>query len=179
MGSDLKILKSHPGKLLLDHIQGVRGNVKKLTNSRIAELVAIFHDLGKMNPNFQIKLNTGYDKGYTNHSYLSAYAFFCAFTSSDRNVSELQKFLAVEKITKNDLIALIVLIAKHHGDIPDFSPIADLGTNVNILSSNENHALFAFLANYSDMPICDFVNNFLQVEDFLQVVTNRNAQQYF
>ncbi|MDP2989319.1 MAG: hypothetical protein Q8O57_01990, partial [Kiritimatiellota bacterium] len=70
MVSDITTLRSHPDKFLLDHIKGVIENTKKLTNSRIAELVAIFHDLGKINPNFQDKLDpnkTAY--GYANHSY--------------------------------------------------------------------------------------------------------------
>ena len=59
MVPDIKLLKSHPDKLLLKHVQGVIDNTKKLTNSRFAELVAIFHDLGKINPNFQAKLEIG------------------------------------------------------------------------------------------------------------------------
>ena len=94
MVSDINTLRSHPDKLLLKHIQGVRENTKKLTNSKIAELVALFHDLGKINPNFQDKLNS--DKivnGYANHSYLSAYVFFCAFGSSKQNQKVLTEFL--------------------------------------------------------------------------------------
>jgi CRISPR/Cas system-associated endonuclease Cas3-HD len=56
MVPDITQLKSHPDKLLLDHVQGVIDNTKKLTNSRFAELVAIFHDLGKINPIFKINL---------------------------------------------------------------------------------------------------------------------------
>ena len=40
---------SHPDKKLIDHINGVLIGVKKRTNSSIAELSAIFHDLGKLN----------------------------------------------------------------------------------------------------------------------------------
>ncbi|MDR1896372.1 MAG: CRISPR-associated helicase Cas3' [Prevotellaceae bacterium] len=175
MGSDLEILKSHPNKLLLDHIQGVRANVRKLTNSKIAELVAIFHDLGKMNPNFQAKLEKEQVTGYSNHSYLSAYAFFCAFTSSNKNTCELQKFLDVQ-ITRNDLIALTVLIAKHHGNIPDFSPIDHFGAGVNILANDENKNLYAFLDNHNDIPIYDFASNFFQLENFLQFIRNKDVQ---
>ena len=77
---DITTLRSHPDKFLLHHIRGVIENTKKLSNSRFAELVAIFHDIGKLNPNFQDKLDsTKVVNGYANHSYLSAYAFFCAF----------------------------------------------------------------------------------------------------
>lgn len=93
---NLEKLKSHPDKYLLDHIEGVRENTKKLTDSRFAELVAIFHDLGKINPNFQDKLDTQkISKGYANHAYLSAYVFFCAFCCNRNNIKALKQFLEV------------------------------------------------------------------------------------
>lgn len=82
--SDIKKLRSHPDKFLLDHVAGVRKNAIQLTNSKIAELVAIFHDLGKINPNFQEKLLQKSESGYSKHSYLSAFAFFCAFCTSQQ-----------------------------------------------------------------------------------------------
>lgn len=89
---DITTFRSHPDKFLLDHIQGVIENTKKLSNSRFAELVAIFHDLGKLNPNFQDKLDSSkIVSGYANHSYLSAYTFFCAFGCSKQNLESLKK----------------------------------------------------------------------------------------
>jgi len=176
--SDINTLRSHPDKLLLTHIQGVRDNMKKLTNSKIAELVAIFHDLGKTNPNFQDKLDP--DKtvnGYANHSYLSAYAFFCAFGCSRQNMEALKQFLEVDTFNQNDLIALTVLIAKHHGSLPDFSPTDHTGTGASILSKDENSALYNFLNQKNDLPLQEFINHFIEINDFRLLLTNYKVQQ--
>ena len=182
MVSDINVLKSHPDKLLLNHIQGVKENTKKLTNSRIAELVAIFHDLGKINPNFQDKLDPlKIVSGYSNHAYISAYVFFCAFCCSRKNAEELKKFLGVEELTKNDIIALTVIIAKHHGNLPDFSP--DCGTNeafASILSKSENYALFKFLEKETDLPSFEFTSHFFQeIEDFKHFISNPEVQKTY
>jgi CRISPR-associated endonuclease/helicase Cas3 len=178
MGPDIEMLKSHPDKLLLKHIQGVRDNTKKLTNSRFAELVAIFHDLGKMNPNFQNKLEPQKTVcGYANHAYLSAYAFFCSFCCSSKNVDALKQFLEVDDLTQNDLIALTVAMAKHHGNLPDFTPDDYNGTGASILSKDEIYALFKFLENDQGLPLYEYVNHFIPVEDFQQFLLNTRIQQ--
>ncbi|MDR2074336.1 MAG: CRISPR-associated helicase Cas3' [Oscillospiraceae bacterium] len=177
MGADIKIFKSHPDKFLLDHIQGVRENVILLTKSKIAELIAIFHDLGKMNPNFQNKVQSGTSQGYSNHAYLSAYAFFCAFAGSSKNLSALKQFLHVKDLYKNDLIALTVLIARHHGNLPDFCPAKkDERASVSILSKEENQTLFRFLKNNPDIPIVEYVNHFFSVENFESNLVNTQVQ---
>ena len=178
MVSDINTLRSHPDKLLLKHIQGVRENTKKLTNSKIAELVALFHDLGKINPNFQDKLNS--DKivnGYANHSYLSAYVFFCAFGSSKQNQKVLTEFLGIDTLSQNDLIALTVLIAKHHGNLPDFSPTDYIGTGASILSKDENSALYQFINQEKSLPVYEFNNHFISIDDFRQFLTLPKIQQ--
>ena len=68
--SDLTLYKSHPDKLLIEHIKGVMKNVSSRTDSLFAETAAIFHDLGKMNPNFQAKLEGKMPKGYSNRRML-------------------------------------------------------------------------------------------------------------
>ena len=175
MVSDIEKLKSHPDKLLLNHIRDVRENTKKLTNSRIAELVAIFHDLGKINPNFQDKLGTEKTaKGYGNHAYLSAYAFFCAFRT---NVNVFKKFLGVNDLTSNDLIALTVIIAKHHGNLPDFSPD---GIMSSILSKDENYSLFKFLnEKEQDLPTFEFINYFISIVNFRECLIDPKIQSLF
>lgn len=86
MGFDLNKCYSHPGKLLKVHLENVAllskvylENVallsKRIASSDAAELVSLFHDIGKVNPNFQQKLNGSCPKGYDHHAYLSAYAF--------------------------------------------------------------------------------------------------------
>lgn len=180
MVPDINTLRSHPDKLLLKHIEGVRDNTKKLTNSKIAELVALFHDLGKVNPNFQSKLIADKEvHGYANHSYLSAFAFFCAFGCTRQNMEVLKQFLDVDTISQNDLIALTVSIAKHHGNLPDFSPIDYNGTGASILSKDENSALFKFLDQTKDLPTYELVNHFISIDDFEETLTNPKVQRGF
>lgn len=178
MVPDITLLKSHPDKPLLKHVQGVIDNAKKLTNSRFAELVAIFHDLGKINPNFQDKLDPQKAaSGYANHAYLSAYAFFCAFCCNKKNADTLKHFLEVNELTQNDLIALSVIIAKHHGNLPDFTPFDYNGTGSSILSKDENYALFKFLEEEQELPTYDFANHFLPIDDFREFLLNHRMQQ--
>ncbi|MPM15078.1 hypothetical protein SDC9_61444 [bioreactor metagenome] len=181
MVPDINTFRSHPDKLLIDHIQGVRNNSKKLTNSRIAELVAIFHDLGKMNPNFQDNFKKEkIVNGYANHAYLSAYVFFCAFACLPKNLNVLKQFLEVNDFTQNDLIALTVIIAKHHGNLPDFSPACRNNEDISsILSRNEIFELYKFLDLEINLPVFEFVNQFMHIVDFQKFLTMSKVRKCF
>ena len=66
MDIDLKQkFKSHPDKLLFDHLNGVAEKACIRWDSKFAEVISLFHDLGKINPNFQNKLD-GKKTGYSN-----------------------------------------------------------------------------------------------------------------
>lgn len=163
--SDITSYKSHPNKLLVEHIKGVMKNVSSRTDSLFAETAVIFHDLGKMNPNFQAKLEGKMPKGYSNHSLLSAYAFYCMVLANKNRL-----------FSSNDIIGLIVVIAKHHGNLPDFCPS---GIDGYILSRNEIKDLFSFLGN-NDLPFYNYVKYFYpQTPDFSSIVTNKKAQNVF
>jgi len=180
MVSDINTLRSHPDKLLLTHVQGVINNTKKLTNSLFAELVAVFHDLGKINPNFQKKLDPEKNvNGYVNHSYLSAYVFFCAFCSSKQNIEALKQYLHVETLSQNDIIALTVLIAKHHGNLPDFSPVDYTGTGASIICKTENIALYKFINQETNLPVYEFINQFVKIDDFRQFLLLEKVQKVY
>lgn len=180
MVSDITLIKSHPDKMLLKHVKGVIDNTKMLTNSRFAELVAIFHDLGKINPNFQDKLDPEkVASGYTNHAYLSAFAFFCAFCCNKKNTDALKQFLDVNGLTQNDIVALSVIIAKHHGNLPDFTPVDYNGAGASILSKDENYALFKFLEKEKELPSYDFANHFIPIDDFHEFLLNRKIQNVY
>ena len=66
---DISTYRSHPNKSLLDHTQGVLEGVQLRTNSKVAEIAAIFHDVGKLNPNFQKKLDGENEKEYSNRLF--------------------------------------------------------------------------------------------------------------
>lgn len=162
--SDITAYKSHPDKLLVEHIKGVVKNIRCHSDSKIAETAAVFHDLGKMNPNFQAKLVGETPKGYSNHSLLSAYAFYCSILA-DKNKS----------LSQNEIIGIIVLIAKHHGNLPDFCPS---GIDAYLLSKNEIKDLFSFLRT-ADLPFYDYVNYFYQVADFNGFIKDTKVQKCF
>ncbi|MFN3849583.1 MAG: CRISPR-associated helicase Cas3' [Spirosomataceae bacterium] len=186
MVANLKNIKSHPDKFLITqdngekgHVDGVIENTKKLTDLRWAELVAIFHDLGKINPNFIDKLDPNKKvSGYANHSYLSAFAFFCAFSCDANNRKNLVSWLDVSNLTGLDILALTIIIAKHHGNLPDFISVNKENEDIaRILSKDENDALFSFLESNKDLVINEFAQNYLPfVQDFKHHLSNAKVQ---
>lgn len=186
---NLKNIKSHPDKFLISqangekgHVDGVIENTKQLTNLRRAELVAIFHDLGKINPNFSDKLEPNKKVGgYANHSYLSAFAFFCSFACNENNRKNLESWLGVDRLTGLDILALTVIISKHHGNLPDFIPEKKDNEDIGrILSKDENDALFKFLESNIDLPINEFAQNYLpSIQNFQHHLLNPNLQQQY
>lgn len=147
MGFDLNNCYSHPGKLLKVHLENVAllskvylENVallsKRITSSDAAGLVSLFHDIGKVNPNFQEKLNGLCPKGYDHHAYLSAYAFLMFL------IKNPDKFKVPHEFNShNFLTSLITVVAKHHGDLPNMIP----NDGNPILSGYEVSNLYAFL----------------------------------
>ncbi len=184
MVADISKLRSHPDKFLISQINGERGhvdgvieNAKKLTNSKWAELIAIFHDLGKINPNFQDKLDPNkIVKGYSNHSYLSAFSFFCAFAGVERNREKLNKWIDAD-LSSNDLIILTVLIAKHHSNLPNFSPEDYSGAGANILSKQDNQNLFEFLNRNVELPINEFAKHYFNTDNFQNLLLDERVQK--
>ena len=138
MGFNLNNCYSHPGKLLKVHLENVALLSKRITSSDAAELVSLFHDIGKVNPNFQQKLNGSCPKGYDHHAYLSAYAFLMFLIKNP----DIFKALVPQGFNSNNfLISLITIVAKHHGDLPDMIP----NDGNPILSGYEVSNLYAFL----------------------------------
>lgn len=140
---------SHPTKPLEEHLCGVAQKVLRRTNGlpsslnfKIAEIAAIFHDLGKINPNFQAKLNNIKPLGYSGHSYLSAYALFCFALKNPGQVAEwcggIEKYLS-----------LVAIIARHHGNLPNFEE--------GIFKPQPFKDLQQFLAKNLPLPISDFL----------------------
>ena len=160
---DLDNYLSHPDKKLIVHINGVVSGVKRRTNLKIAELSAIFHDIGKLNPNFQEKLKNGTSQGYSNHSYLSMYVFLC-YCSTNLN--------SILKCLNNDyflLRSIAAIIAHHHGNLPDFE---------NILSEEKNN-LKNFLPLTHSVPFHAFIkDNFFNDCASFNIINHPNEENF-
>lgn len=153
MGFDLNKCYSHPGKLLKVHLENVALLSKRITSSDAAGLVSLFHDIGKVNPNFQEKLNGSCPKGYDHHAYLSAYVFFLSLI---RNSSIYQIPQGFNK--RNYLTSLITIVAKHHGDLPNMMP----NNGNSILSDYEVVNLYAFL-DKTDIPLDEIISELIEL----------------
>ena len=151
MGTDLtNTFFSHPTKLLQDHLRGVAQKVLRRTgglptslNLKLAEVASIFHDLGKINPNFQAKLKQIKPQGYSGHSYLSAYSLFCFALSNREKITD---WCGTEPVR---FLSLAAMIARHHGDLPDFAN--------GIFNQRPFEDLQKFIAERRSLPISDFL----------------------
>lgn len=149
---DLSRYRSHPHKELTVHTKGVLDKTMASTKLKVAEIAAVFHDLGKLNPNFQDKFEYK-SKGYANHAYLSAYGFFCF---AKDNLQYLQKELG--EYWQEKFLSIIAIIAKHHGNLPNFDTIVKEG---------ECEELFKFVNTNPTIPSSDFIRIFIpEIKDF-------------
>ncbi len=151
MVPDLKILdaktasdsfRSHPHKKLRVHTNGVLAGTLRHTDNKVAAIAALFHDVGKLNPNFQLKLDGKTPPDYANHAYLSAWAFL-AFTIS--NGAHLKEW----NLKPHELLALLAIIAHHHGKFPSLR---------GIFSCGERERLLEFLATNPTIDAHNFLN---------------------
>lgn len=146
---------SHPTKLLDEHLKGVVKKTKFLTNIDLAMISAIFHDVGKINPNFQDKINSKSISGYSNHSYLSAISFLL-YISKNLHKKGTYYLLPFNnsniEIKEPEIFSILAIITHHHGDLPNFS---------NILNENECLKLLSFIEENQNLPIAAFLKNFI------------------
>lgn len=151
------MIESHPGKPLEQHIKGVLTKCKKNSDTALSVVAVLFHDLGKLNPNFQKKLKGIKTRGYSNHSYLSVIVFFSFLLNNEKLTS---KFLnAGSKENFRILIwQLVSIVAHHHGNLPDFS---------NILSDSEIQLAGNFVQD-----------NVIEVSPFIEEKLNTHHQHF-
>lgn len=183
---DINKLKSHPNKTLLTHVNGVVNGTKALTGLKIAELAAIFHDLGKMNFGFQIKVYptiendlgikvTEADRKYSHHAYLSAYAFWCYYLN---NGTGLEEYFG-RKVSRNELMALIIIIAKHHGNLPNFLSADINDEKEQVLNKDEANRLFEYLEQ-SKIPFDEFPKLFnLPHKSYSELLKDKKVKSFF
>ncbi len=152
MDIDLKQkFKSHPDKLLFDHLMGVAEKACMRWDSKFAEVLSFFHDLGKINPNFQNKLQ-GQKTGYDNHSYLSALVWILFF---NKNSSLIKEWIGD---SREDVFAIATIIAKHHGNLTDM----DNGFFLEEPRVN----LKKFILSKPDIPISEFLQGLFPHQEF-------------
>lgn len=183
---DINKLKSHPNKTLLTHVNGVVNGTKALTDLKMAELAAIFHDLGKMNFGFQIKVYptvendlgivvTEADRKYSHHAYLSAYAFWCYYLM---NGKALKEYFG-KHLSQNELLALIIIIAKHHGNLPNFLSADVNDEKEQVLNKDEANRLFEYLEQ-SKIPFDKFPTLFkLPYKPYSSILKAKKAKDFF
>ena len=150
---DLAKIESHPGKPLKVHINGVCDKSAKRTSSILAKYAALFHDFGKVNPNFQQKLQGIKSVEYSQHSYISAFAFLNWYLSNRTEANRLLD-LTGNDITNLKLITAIIL--HHHGHLPN------MDENI---SEQAYDAMIEYLQNNADqLPISDYLKKEMHFE---------------
>ncbi len=132
--------RSHPDKWLEVHVKGVVIKTVNRTASQVAYVAALFHDLGKLNPNFQRKLY-GKVTEYSNHSLLSAVGLVC-FVEQNRVL--LPKWFGENAMLKLKMVLAIIIA--HHGNLPDFREM---------LKTDGKNALLEFLLTQTDETLPD------------------------
>ncbi len=144
---------SHKEKELHEHIKGVMNKASNRTPSKIVEVAALFHDIGKINPHFQNKLIRGQNSGYSSHSYLSV-AALCSFVTKNIHFVENRFGTGFER----QCYEVSLLIAKHHGNLPDL--------NNGIFRIKELKLLQDFLLENQELPISEYLTqHFSQFEN--------------
>ena len=149
---------SNPNKELSIHVKGVYDKARFRKESELLMFVCLYHDLGKINPNFQKKL-FHYTNGYTKHSLLSLFLLFYLNEN---------KYL---KLNSKELNIISNIIVSHHGNL----------RNINdIFKSNDDgvyqeiEELYNFL-KYSIIDIKKYFNDFdekISISDFKEYIFN-------
>lgn len=136
--------RSHPHKPLRVHTNGVFEGTRRHTENRVALLAALWHDVGKLNPNFQVKLDGKKPPDYDHHSYLSVLAFL-AYCCQHPKISALGLNGAP------DVLQMVTLVAHHHGRLPHLR---------SILSTTERDNLFNWIGTQPELAAADFMEQY-------------------
>lgn len=154
----MKTFYSHPDKLLSAHLRGVVEKTRQHTPQKMAEIAALFHDLGKINPNFQLKLQGEKKVGYSSHAYLSALAWLCYCQT---NRAKLNDLIGVDiTCDPSPIFAIAAMIARHHGNL------LNLETD-GFFKEKGQKELKDFLEQISsdELPISNFLKQFSEYSE--------------
>jgi len=145
---------SHPGKPLRIHTEEVRDRAIQKHDSPIVRISSLFHDVGKLNPNFPKHLFRllAHDE-YKNHAYLSFLVFYnWCFLKHHTNLLT----------TQDQMISTAMCIIKHHGSL------CDIGDTINTDISDgicEWERMKEFLATNPTMHIDQMLSYFGLIQD--------------
>ncbi len=115
-------LKSHPNKLLKEHLENVGRLSKEILESKtidckkifaeVAYIIGITHDFGKATTYFQNWLENRRKTQYAQHSFLSSLAGYLVVKDFLSNIQKLDEFWYLPGIAW-------IVINKHHGNLGD------------------------------------------------------------
>lgn len=150
---DLAKIESHPGKTLKTHINGVCEKTSLRTASILAKYAALFHDFGKVNPNFQVKLQGNKSAAYSQHSYISAFSFLNWYIS---NRAEANHALGLNGNDITNLKLITAIILHHHGHLPN------MDENI---SAQTFDAMIEYLKTNSEkLPVSEYLKHQMKFE---------------
>lgn len=143
---------SHPDKDLIIHIKGIFNNID--SRNFILTYAILFHDIGKINKNFQDKLFNKNISEYSNHSYISVYYLINFFLS---NLDEIKK--NYNYVTDDNFFIYILIISNiikgHHGSLNDIN---------NVVNEDEWNKMVTFLKKTNlTLDVLDFFINNKQI----------------
>ena len=115
-------LKSHPDKLLKEHLENVGRLSKEILGSKtinckeifaeVAYMIGITHDFGKATTYFQNWLENGRKTQYARHGFLSSLVGYLIIRDFLSNIQKLDEFWYLPGIAW-------IVINKHHGNLRD------------------------------------------------------------
>lgn len=171
------VYSSHPKKRLEDHTNWVTRRLLERTQLPFARVAALIHDVGKVNPNFQVKVNPqgGWKlcsdanaNNYSSHAYLSALTFLCH--------PRPKALLGIDKM--RDAFSVVALAARHHGNLKNFAKGDRASESVSgevqidmksILNEEEYERACEHIRLCPTMPLAGFASYMLQTHVDFQV----------
>lgn len=146
---------SHPNKPLINHLKGIL----TIADTDITDLLLIadaFHDVGKMNDNFQLKIQGLPYSGYANHAHISAYYLINGFVNNKEVIYKRFPFINEENF-KMILLILVNVVVGHHGYLRNIDELFTIKKRDNGLS--EWDEMIAYL---KDSKMTEYVNTFFK-----------------